>query len=226
MPLKNPHPCRLFLFDLDGTLIDSVSDIAFSVNAALTRMGMNNIPEYRIEKFVGDGVQILIERTMREITGKEAEEALIQRGISLFKEEYSDHLLDRTCLRPHIKETLDRLSWADFAVVTNKPELFSRRILDGLGIGNRFSLILGGDSGPARKPDPASLLEAMSRCKATPSETAMVGDSPMDIIAGKAAGTVTCAVLGGFRTKDELIAAGPDLIIEDMLELAVVFCPG
>ena len=107
-----------------------------------------------------------------------------------------------------------------FAVVSNKPESFSRRILEGLGIGNRFCIILGGDSIQKRKPDPEPLFKAMDSCKASASETAMVGDSPVDIQAGKAAGVTTCGVLGGFRPQEELEAAGCDLIIGSLLELA------
>jgi phosphoglycolate phosphatase len=218
------RPGRLFIFDLDGTLIDSRADIAGALNLALARMEMPALAEAQIADFVGEGVQRLVERALREITGHPPGSQVTQNLITLFREEYGQHLLDQTRLYPGAKEALDRLTWASFAVVTNKPEGFSRRILDGLGIGDRFCAVFGGDSVQKRKPDPEALLKAMHACRAAPSETAMVGDSPVDIQAGKAAGVTTCGVMGGFRPRQELEAAGCDLIIDNLMELANHFC--
>ena len=212
--------CSLFLFDLDGTLIDSRADITRAVNFALERMHLQPLNESCIADFVGNGLPLLIERSLRKATGGQPESMMIQEGIGLFQEEYGNHLLDQTRLYPDVMEGLDRLSWARFAVVSNKPEGFSRRILEGLGIGNRFCIILGGDSIQNRKPDPESLLMAMNFCKGSSAETAMVGDSAVDIQAGKAAGVITCGVLGGFRPQSEIQTAGCDIIIETLRELA------
>jgi phosphoglycolate phosphatase len=225
MTFSEPLPCRLFLFDLDGTLIDSRADIVFSLNLALKHLNVGILPESRISDFVGEGVQKLVERSLRAITGCEPDSSMTEEGIALFREEYGKHLLDRTRLYPDVKEALARLSWAKFAVVSNKPEGFSRRILEGLDLAHRFCIILGGDSTQNRKPDPESLLKAMDSCGAPPSETAMIGDSAVDIEAGKAAGVITCGVLGGFRREGELEAAACDLIVRSLLELADHFCP-
>ncbi len=220
MNFRERRPCRFFIFDLDGTLIDSRADITSALNAALTRIQMPILRESRVVDFVGNGVQRLVEESLRETTGREPESELIQKLIALFREEYGDHLLDRTRLCDGVSEGLDRLSWATFAVVSNKPEGFSRRILEGLGIAHRFCAILGGDSVRMRKPDPEALLKAMETCGASRSETAMVGDSAVDIEAGKAAGVTTCGVLGGFRPRQELETAGCDFIIGNLIELA------
>jgi phosphoglycolate phosphatase len=144
----------------------------------------------------------------------------VEEAVHLFREEYGKHLLDKTRLCPGVAEALNRLQWAKLAVVTNKPEAFSRRILHGLGIEDRFCAILGGDSVQNRKPNPEALLKVMSLCYAPPSETVMVGDSRVDIEAGKAAAVWTCGVLGGFRPREELEAAGCDLLIGNLMELA------
>jgi phosphoglycolate phosphatase len=222
-----PFTCRLFLFDLDGTLIDSRDDIAYSLNAALTRLRLTPLPAARVADFVGDGVKKLIQRALHEVTGADPPSEQIQKAAHYYLQEYEAHLLDSTHLYEGVSTALSRLSWAMFAVVTNKPEGFSRRILAALGIGERFCAIVGGDSIPQRKPDPAPLLEAMSRCGASAAETVMVGDSAIDVRAGKAAGILTCGVTGGFRDRVELEAAGCDLILRSLQELPDYFrAPG
>ena len=225
MPLFAPRPCRLFLFDLDGTLIDSKADIASSLNLALARAGIRNLPPCRIAGFVGDGVRKLVERSLREALNAEPDEPLLLRVMDFYLGEYGEHLLDTTNLFEGVTEALESLDWAELAVVTNKPERFSRQILDALGVGHRFRLVLGGDSTRLRKPDPAPLLEAMDRCGANPGESVMVGDSPVDVQAGKAAGAMTCGIAATRVGREKLSAAGCDLLISDMRELTVYFCP-
>jgi phosphoglycolate phosphatase len=220
-----PRPCRLFLFDLDGTLIDSKADIACSLNLVLARMRLQPLPESQIAEFVGDGVKKLLERSFREVNHSEPDDALIREGVVLFKEEYGMHLLDQTQLYPGVKEALNFLSWATLAVVSNKPERFCRRILEGLGVAGCFRIILGGDSAQTQKPTPAPLLKAMEFCSVAPFEAVMIGDSPVDIAAGKAAGVTTCGIVGGFRPKEHLLAAGCDLIVDSLLELPEFFFP-
>jgi len=226
MTIFTPRPCRLFLFDLDGTLIDSKTDIANSVNLVLVKLGLHPLPVSRVVDFVGKGVRKLLERTLREIHHREPEETLLQQGVEIFREEYSRHMLDHTCLYRNVEDALNRLSWADMIIVSNKPERYSRPILEGLKIAGRFRAILGEETTHAYKPDPTPLKVAMEFCGATPSETVMVGDSSIDIAAGKAAGVSTCAVTGGYHSREQLNAAGPDLIIDDLLELDNYFYNG
>jgi phosphoglycolate phosphatase len=221
-----PRSCRLFLFDLDGTLIDSKADITNSVNLVLAKLDLPPLPVSRILDFVGKGVKKLLERVLMEIHHREPEEGIVQQGIEFFREEYGKHLLDNTCLCRNVAETLNRLSWADLAVVSNKPERYSRPILEGLEIADRFIAILGEETTHAYKPDPAPLKVAMEFCGAVPSETVMVGDSSIDIEAGKAAGVTTCAVTGGYHSREQLLAAAPDLIIDNLLELSSRFHNG
>ena len=146
MPPEIPHPCRLFLLDLDGTLIDSRADIVKSVNLALVRLQYSPIPETKAIQFVGDGVSILMQRAIREAGGLEPEPDELNQGVEAFMMEYSNHHLDSTCLYPGVLEALDDIWWGAFAVVSNKPEGLSRRILEGLGLADRFCVIFGGDS--------------------------------------------------------------------------------
>jgi len=225
MPARFPHPCRLFLFDLDGTLIDSKSDIAESVNRALARVAVPRVPVARIAEFVGNGVRVLIQRALTEALTAEPEPELMQGTMQAYLQDYEAHLLDSTTLYPGVRESLDTLGWAEMAVITNKPESFSRRILESLGVAGHFRIILGGDSGVRRKPDPAPLQSVMAECGVAANQTVMVGDSQVDISAGKAAGVFTCGICGGFRPAVELEKAGCDLIVWGVREMPPYFCP-
>jgi phosphoglycolate phosphatase len=217
MPLS--RLCRLFLFDLDGTLIDSREDIAHAVDAAMITMALPAPSPEDVLRSVGDGVERLIERVLLKVTGSRPEPQQISRGVQLMLEEYRTHLIGTTSLYPRVRETLDTMQGAKLALVSNKPEEFCRRILAAFGLAGRFCMVLGGDSLPKRKPDPAPLLTAMSQCGVAAAETVMVGDSPADIFAGKAAGVFTCGVSYGFRSREELQAAGSDVIIDRFDEL-------
>ena len=214
------RPCRLFIFDLDGTLVDSRADLVTSLNLALNRLGHKSLSSDCIGGFVGDGSDKLIERALRAASGRDPDNVGLQEMMRIYMEEYGKHLLDETRLRDQAVEALNALSGAELAVVTNKYAAFSRRILDGLGIGNRFSIILGGDSVDRRKPDPEALVKAMDFCRAAPEETVMIGDSLTDIEAGKAANAATCAILGGFRPDEELRNSGCDFLISSLMQIA------
>jgi phosphoglycolate phosphatase len=225
MSVSTPRSCRLIIFDLDGTLIDSKLDIANSVNIALLGSGLPAIDISRIVEFVGDGMQKLIQRSLRESTGSQPNEEQIARTVGLYKTAYEQHLLDSTKLYPGVREALDQLSWARFAVVTNKPEGFSRTILAAFGVLDRFCSIIGGDSSAGRKPNPDPLRRAMSGCRVPAEESVMVGDSPTDIFAGKAAGAITCGITGGYRSAQALRDAGCDLILSSVSELPNCLIP-
>jgi len=221
--MLSPRFCRLFLFDLDGTLIDSREDIARALNAVLTRMGQRALSIPKVVRFVGDGIEALMQRALHDVMGDEPDANLVRAGVNMMIEEYGKHLLDATYLYPDVRTTLEALRWAKLGLISNKPESLSRRILSALDLAGHFSVVLGGDSMPQRKPDPAPILEAMARCDTLPCETVMVGDSRIDILAGKAAGVITCGVSCGYRGREELEAAGCDLIIDHFHELLKCF---
>ena len=175
--------------------------------------------------FVGEGVRNLIGRALRAAGNTEPDEAAIRSLLESYLREYEPHMLDTTRLYPGVAETLDRLDWARFAVVTNKLEHFSRRILDDLGVGARFDVLIGGDSVPERKPHPGPVQAAAARCGVDAAESVMVGDSAVDVAAGRAAGVYTCGIASGFRGREELQRAGCDLILERFVELPEHFGP-
>lgn len=217
------RPCRLFLFDLDGTLVDSREDIVHAVNAALIAMALPACSPAEVIRHVGEGMELLVQRVLFKVTGVEPNPRQVDTGVGLMLEEYRRHLIGTTSLYPGVRETLNALRGAEFGLISNKKEEFCRGILDAFGLADLFDVVLGGDSLPRRKPDPTPLLNAMFRCGAAPEETVMVGDSPTDIFAGKAAGVATCGASYGFRSREELVTAGCDVIIDSFTELPLHF---
>ena len=163
---------RLAVFDLDGTLVDSVDDLHASVNHAL----------------------------------------------AAWRPHYEAHCLDRTVPYPGIGPLLAGAG-RTLAVLTNKPGGMARKILDGLGLLQRFAVVLGGDEAP-RKPDPTGLLEIMARVGATPAETVFVGDSRHDVETARRAGVAAVAVTWGLASREELVRAGATAFAQSAAELA------
>lgn len=208
----------LIIFDLDGTLIDSKTDIANSVNFALAQEGFPTLPQKTIESFVGRGMMYLI----RDVIGTPTEEQA-QKVAQNFWQHYMEHLLDETYMYSGVQEFLDEFSYIEKAVVTNKPYAFSKKILEGLKIAPHFRWLIGGDSLPHQKPSPKMLDPIFEELGHKPS-TLFVGDSQIDIDCGKAAGTLTCGVTYGFRDPEELVACKPDYLIHQFSELKNLPC--
>ena len=210
---------RGLLFDLDGTLIDSRADLVTSVNLMLDELGYMPLPATQVITFVGEGMRLLIERALRASLAREPEESLVLHALDVYGGTYQEHLLDQTRAYPEVYETLAALSHLPKAVVTNKPHAFTMTILDALDLQQHFVAVIGGDSLPERKPAPAPLLEAARLCKVAPTDCLMIGDTKVDMLAGKAAGMKTCGFVGGFRGERELIEANADFLIERFGEL-------
>lgn len=158
-----------------------------------------------------------------ERAGRERSLPSVERAIKIFRRRYGEHLLDHTCLYPSVAKVLEFFKDRKQAVITNKPEDFSRTILKGLGIDRYFFDCLGGDAGFPKKPSPEPLLELLRRAQVKPEEALLVGDSAIDIETGRNARVKTLAVTYGFGRRDEIETAGPDAILEDLEELMT--CP-
>lgn len=190
------------IYDLDGTLVDSLGDLADSVNAMLASLGLPERDEREVRSFVGEGAERLVRRSLGA-----ANEHRLPEALKSWRAEYARRLLVRTRPYPGIPEVLEAPPEAR-AVLTNKPGAFAREILQGLGILPRFKAVVGGDEAP-RKPDPAGLLRLCSDLGAAPARTLYVGDSTIDIATGAAAGVPVCAVGWGLREPQELRMANP-----------------
>ncbi|HKY63953.1 MAG TPA: HAD-IA family hydrolase [bacterium] len=198
----------LLIFDLDGTLIDSKKDIANSLNFALEEEGMPTLPHEQIEALVGHGARTLV----RDALGHPSEEK-VGRVFQSFWRRYLDHCLDETHLYPGVARFLASHADWPMAVVTNKPEVFSQKILEGLKVRSHFRWLIGGDTLTVQKPDPAVFDPIFQEWRGE-GPGLMVGDSHVDIECGRAAGLLTCAVTYGFRTREELVECRPDFLIE------------
>lgn len=224
--LNDSIPVGSLLFDLDGTLIDSKTDLANSINLMLADLHRPPLGEATVGSFVGDGVRVLVYRSLTATSPNHQapDEALHTMGIKLMLDHYADEMLKTTRLYPRVAETLDSFKNKRKAVVTSKEVRFTKIILNHFDIEGYFDAIIGGDSTPARKPDPGPVLEAMRQLGSSALETVMIGDSENDVIAGKRAGAFTCAVAYGFRTADQLRESEPDALIERFDQLNQFFC--
>jgi phosphoglycolate phosphatase len=203
-----------FLFDLDGTLIDSRRSIAAACNHALAGAGMAALSEATIATFVGDGARNLIAKA----SGLAAESPGLDAMLAEFVRFYASHPIEGTTWMPGAREALDALAGGPLGLVTNKARAVTEPILHALGIADRFGVVVAGGDGPL-KPDPRPIWSAVTALGCSPGSTWVVGDAVQDVRAGKAAGCRTAAVLGGFQTEDRLRAEYPDLVVASLVEL-------
>jgi phosphoglycolate phosphatase len=176
------------------------------------------LPVETVTGFIGEGARRLVERVLGDPTPAE-----LQAAAERFMVHYGAHLLDATRPYPGIVETLERLAKENvvLTVLTNKPEALSRTILDGLGLAGRFADVIGGDSLPVRKPDPAGLYALCERTGTSPARTLLVGDSAIDLRTARAAGVSFCGVAWGLAV-DDLWTEVPDRMIRQPGELLAV----
>lgn len=208
----------LLIFDLDCTLADTKYDIALATNYALRALGLPELPPEIIYGYIGNGVEKILERALPP-----SHRQLQPEALRLFGEHYGQHLLDHTRLYPKVRETLEHFRDKKMAVATNKTLRFSLQTLEGLQIRHYFQIVLGGDSTDRLKPDPEPLQRILRALDVIPQRAAMVGDSVSDVLAGKRAGTLTCALTYGLGKREDLEASGPDFIADDFGSLAHFF---
>ena len=221
----DPHPIKLLIFDLDGTLIDSRLDLVHSVNASLRHLGRPQLSEDLIASYVGDGAPMLIRRTL----GADADdENLVRHGLEFFLAYYKEHKLDHTTVYDGMREALVAIRNSQngvprkMAVLSNKPVNASRAIIEALGLGEFFISVYGGNSFATKKPDPEGAQTIVREAGVRSEDTLIVGDSAVDVNTGLNAGLWTCAGTYGV-SPHTLEAAKPDVVVDTAQELAELF---
>jgi len=187
------------LFDLDGTLADTALDLTHTMNVLLERHGRQPVPHARVRGMVGGGARKIMQRGF-EATGAPASEALLDQLFDEFLAYYGAHLADHTRVFDGVVPVLEALTrrGAKLGVVTNKVEHLSREVLALLGLARFFPVVIGGDTLPVKKPDPAPVLEAIRQLGGDRAHAVMVGDSPFDIDAARNAAIPSIAVSFGY----------------------------
>jgi phosphoglycolate phosphatase len=224
---------KLLVFDLDGTLIDSARDLCNSVNAALDHMGRPHLDDGIIASFVGNGAAMLVRRSLAVENGVQPDEVHdeeLATAYTFFLDHYREHKLDFTFAYDGVLESLAALnkmpdgSPRPMAVLTNKPVRPARAICDGLGMGDYFFRICGGDSFPLKKPDPMGLRSLMGEANVGPEQTLMIGDSKVDVQTARNTGAWSLGCQFGFGPQN-LMEEPPDVVVDSSFDWTTVINP-
>ncbi len=212
---------EMILIDVDGTLVDSVPDLAYCVDEMMTVLGREPHGEVRVRDWVGNGVERLVRRALVGALRGEPDEADFERAYPIFLELYAENTSRRSCLYPGVREGLDRLKAANYRLgcVTNKAARFTEPLLKDLGIYDDFSIVISGDTLTKKKPDPAPLLHAAKLLGCQPADAMMIGDSVSDVAAARAAGFQIVCMSYGYNHGVDIREAAPDAVIDTLTEI-------
>jgi len=212
---SNRDPVAAVVFDLDGTLVDSRADIIACCQYTLRAHGLPPVPEPRIVGAVGDGARRLLER----VTGVHPEDPRFAALLATYLTQYATHGYSRSTLMPGATAALAGLSPIPLAIATHKPRATTIPLLEHLHIRDRFAMVVAGEDVERHKPAADPLLLIAAELSVEPSRLVMVGDGPQDVLAGRAAGARTVGVPGCFVARQELAAAGPEVLLDDLAAL-------
>ncbi len=216
--IKKP---KMVLIDVDGTLVDSVPDLAYCVDEMLKAVDMMPHGEAEVRHWVGNGVERLVRRALIGQLDGEPDEALFAKAYPIFMDLYKDNTSKRSRLYPGVKEGVDYLQNAGFILgcVTNKAEEFTHPLLKDLGLFDYFESIVSGDTLDKKKPDPMPLLYSAEKLGVSPEESLMLGDSISDVKAARAAGFQIICMSYGYNHGVDIHESNPDAVIDSMVEL-------
>ena len=222
---SNMFKPKLILLDLDGTLVDSVPDLAFCIDETMKQCDLPERGEDAVRSWVGNGAKRLVERALvNDMEGHPSTE-LLDRAMGIFMSIYSENVSIRSHLYPGVLEGLDHLaSIPDLTIgcVTNKPEAFTIPLLKSLGLADRFEIVLSGDSLPEKKPHPLPLLHASEKFGVRPEDAVMVGDSKTDVKAARAAGFGIVCVSYGYNHGGDIHDSKPDVVLDSLSHISSV----
>lgn len=216
--LKKP---QMVLIDLDGTLVDSVPDLAYCTDAMMQQLGLSARGEARVREWVGNGVERLVKRALIDQLDGEPDEALFQKALPMFMALYAQNTSKRSQLYPGVREGLNYLQGAGYKLgcVTNKAAAFTEPLLKDMGIRHYFLIVVSGDTVARKKPDPLPLLHAATLLDVEPRHALMIGDSMSDVKAARAAGFQIACLTYGYNHGIDIRESQPDAVIDSMTEL-------
>ncbi|MFU8838207.1 MAG: phosphoglycolate phosphatase, partial [Thiohalomonadaceae bacterium] len=212
---------EMVLIDVDGTLVDSVPDLHYCVDAMMKALAMPLRGEARVRTWVGNGVERLVRRALTDSLDGEPDDQLFARAYPIFMDLYAENTSKRSTLYPGVLEGLDYLQQQGYKLgcVTNKAAQFTIPLLKDLGVHDRFGIIVSGDSLPEKKPHPLPLLHAAEFFGVAPEKALMLGDSVSDVKAARAAGFQIICMSYGYNHGNDIRDAKPDAVIDSMAEL-------
>jgi len=221
------RPAKMVLIDVDGTLVDSVPDLAYCVDEMMKQLGMPERGEANVRNWVGNGVERLVRRALTNSLEGEPEEELFNRAYPIFLDLYAENTSERSLLYPGVEEGIKYLKSAGYKLgcVTNKAAQFTEPLLKDLGLYDEFGIVISGDTLPKKKPDPAPLLHAADFFGVGAEDSLMLGDSISDVKAARAAGFQIICMSYGYNHGEDIRSAGPDAVIDSMAELPGLLGP-
>jgi len=212
---------EMVLIDVDGTLVDSVPDLAYCVDEMMKQLGMPIRGEAKVRNWVGNGVERLVRRALIDNLDGEPDDALFNKAYPIYLDLYAENTSKRSVLYPGVAEGLAYLKRAGYKLgcVTNKAAQFTIPLLKDLGIHDSFDIVVSGDTLPVKKPDPGPLLHVAAHFGVSPARSTMIGDSVSDVKAARAAGFQIICMSYGYNHGVDIREAKPDAVIDSMAEL-------
>ena len=221
MTIRKP---KMILIDVDGTLVDSVPDLAYCVDEMMRQLGRPGHGEEKVRNWVGNGVERLVRRALVGQLDGEPDGEDFARAYPLFLDLYAENTSRRSCLYPGVREGLDYMKGQGYRLgcVTNKAAQFTIPLLKDLGIHDEFGIVVCGDTLPVKKPDPLPLLHAAGQLGVDAADSLMLGDSKSDVAAARAAGFQIVCMSYGYNHGEDIRNYSPDAVIDSMAELSTL----
>lgn len=214
------------VFDLDGTLIDSVPDLTAALNVVMAELKLPDVSPDLVLHWIGNGMEMLVTRALSH-QGADTSVFNVQQAYQMCANAYAQLSGTYSVFFPGVRMVLKTLKQAGYplAIVTNKPSRFLPHIIEDFGLEGVFDLVLGGDCVSACKPDPEPLFQISQHWQLQPEQLLMIGDSKNDIEAGKAAGTATLGLTYGYNYGEHIGLSQPDAVADTLLELLDLLTP-